>query len=609
MAQHIKTLEITGHLRLVRETWAKPHHIDINLDVMRDVLSSLSSLAELRLLHVAITRPPTLTRHKPPVPIRSFILKTAGPEYDDDDFEQGHCHWYGLPMFSVLSAVLSVTAPDTVILKGGYKRTSRDPPDDVPAPQLVNIRSLNLGKHWLNPEYLRILLAPDTLEHFAITNSLAQSDHDQGVEHTQLNLDRPTLKIPMSDHDSSSSTSSSPIAHVPVDVFSKILDAVGDDPRTHSACSLVARRWHDIAIPFLFSTIVFKRGKLRPLTLLWDFLATHPHVTRFVKKLIIDGNIWQGEVTHVVVNFEQISASVSKLPALEFLCLQGLAIMPPPPGEPLSPVPLRTLRVADSLFVKPLSRIGIICMLLAAYTPHTLILALRKFYLGGDRHLEEDHHIRLISPRSIRLNTMILEGIAVQLVLEWLEAILDPDVLRQFATTIFLHPENSRALLSLLLSAGRRLESLRITTADVDCGIVPCAELETLGEMISVCASLRSLHIKFHPWSYIEDWEDSVRPPTSSVLFERLLPSAPPTLQHIAFDLPATQTPLHALFDLACLDDAWFSKRCPVLKILHIRFYGKYAVPDVKDAAIAALPGLHSTGILNITLAPHEPSW
>lgn len=168
MAQHIKTLEITGHLRLVRETWAKPHHIDINLDVMRDVLSSLSSLAELRLLHVAITRPPTLTRHKPPVPIRSLILKTAGPEYDDDDFEQGHCHWYGLPMFSALSAVLSVTAPDTVILKGGYKRTSRDPPDDVPAPQLVNIRSLNLGKHWLNPEYLRILLAPDTLEHFAM---------------------------------------------------------------------------------------------------------------------------------------------------------------------------------------------------------------------------------------------------------------------------------------------------------------------------------------------------------------------------------------------------------------------------------------------------------
>ncbi len=297
----------------------------------------------------------------------------------------------------------------------------------------------------------------------------------------------------MSDHDSSSSTSSSPIAHVPVDVFSKILDAVGDDPRTHSACSLVARRWHDIAIPFLFSTIVYKRGKLRPLTLLWDFLATHPHVTRFVKALNIDSNIWKdGSVevednttnADVTVKFEQISASVSKLPALEFLCVRGILITPPPPGERLSPIPLRTIRVADPAFARPHGRMGTLCMLVAACTPHTFILALDKYRFIADRHLVETDGVRrFISLRSICLDTVILESNAAPLLHEWLEEILVPDVLRKFATSMDAHPDSNRTLLSLILSAGLRLESLKITTADYYSDISMCLSRSPLSKI------------------------------------------------------------------------------------------------------------------------------
>ena len=64
MGKHVKILEIRGHLRLARETWAKPHNIDVNLDVLRDVLSRVPNLADLRLLHVAITKAPTLAQRR-----------------------------------------------------------------------------------------------------------------------------------------------------------------------------------------------------------------------------------------------------------------------------------------------------------------------------------------------------------------------------------------------------------------------------------------------------------------------------------------------------------------------------------------------------------------
>ncbi|RPD54955.1 hypothetical protein L226DRAFT_560840 [Lentinus tigrinus ALCF2SS1-7] len=164
MKNHVKVLEITGHLRLARATWNKPYHIDVNLDVLKDVISQLPNLADLRLLHVAITKPPTLAHHTPPVAIPSLTLRSSG---NDDDYETGHRYWFGLPMFSTLSAVLSVAAPDTVILRGGYKKSSRDRPDDVLPPQLMTIRSLDLGKHWLDPYFLGVLAA-DTLEHLAV---------------------------------------------------------------------------------------------------------------------------------------------------------------------------------------------------------------------------------------------------------------------------------------------------------------------------------------------------------------------------------------------------------------------------------------------------------
>ncbi|KAI0718722.1 hypothetical protein C8T65DRAFT_74460 [Cerioporus squamosus] len=305
--------------------------------------------------------------------------------------------------------------------------------------------------------------------------------------------------------DNASSSSPMPMACVPVDVFHKILVAVGDDPNIHSACSLVARRWYDVAVPFLFSTIVFNGGRLRPLALLWDFLATHPHLTRFVKELKIMGKLgaqygWE-EAKALTVDFNQLNVSLSQLPILESLFLREVSIPPPPPGQPISGIPLRTICVSDLLLSAEdgVGRMATVYMLLAAYSPHTLLVC--DMIQSTHRTLEVDHDVpsRFIPLRSMRIHTVLLDWSAVQYYHQWLEAVLLPDALRHFSTVCTmgagLELENVNALHSLLVSAGRRLDSLKIEITGSLGGIIgpPSLYFGNLGEAISARQSRRAL--------------------------------------------------------------------------------------------------------------------
>ncbi|KAI0718694.1 hypothetical protein C8T65DRAFT_737048 [Cerioporus squamosus] len=416
----------------------------------------------------------------------------------------------------------------------------------------------------------------------------------------------------MSDDNTSSS---SPIARVPVDVFHKILVAVGDDPSTHSACSLVARGWYDVAVPFLFSTVVFNGGRLRPLALLLDFLATHPHLTRFMKKLKIRGNLDMGcgpeereeQEKALTVDLNQLNVSLSKLPVLESLFLREVSISPPPPGQPITGIPLRKICISRLLFsaeAHGLGRMATECMLLAAYSPHTLMVCDMAHSRIHTLDVDRDVPRRFIPLRPMRIHTVLLDWRAVQSTHQWLEAILAPDALRQFSTTCSLPAglANIIALHSLLLSAGRCLESLKISTTAYGMHVGPLlSHMGNIGEAISACTSLRSFNIEFHNLFHPEH----VDQPTPIALFKPLLSSAPATLRHIIVDLPDFEMPSLAICDLACLDHPWFRKQCPVLETLHFRFsYDKHALPSVESAIVTVLPGLQSTGILRVTLVP-----
>ncbi|KAI0718695.1 hypothetical protein C8T65DRAFT_737049 [Cerioporus squamosus] len=172
MAQHIKILEFTGYRRLYRKHWEGPSTIEVDLDILKDMLPDFPVLVELRLTHVATTAPPILTRSTPSRPVKMLVVSIKRyPDDDEDDDNEVFGRYsrnYGLPMFSTLSAVLSVVAPQTFSLKGGYKKGRRDPPESFPAPRLMTIPRLDLGKYWLNPDYLRDVLAPGALEHLTV---------------------------------------------------------------------------------------------------------------------------------------------------------------------------------------------------------------------------------------------------------------------------------------------------------------------------------------------------------------------------------------------------------------------------------------------------------
>ena len=178
------------HVRILEFTSGQDH-VDVNLDALRNVLLEFPALDELRLAHVVIPSEPIPSQTSVPHRIRSLTLWTKGHWFDEvncrdvyDDhivgiFPDVYDRSLGLPMFSTLSAILSVVVPDVLTLMGGYVRTSHDPPNSVPAPMSVKIRRLSIGKRWFSLSYWRNLLQPNTLEH--LTVALAWGDHKRVV--------------------------------------------------------------------------------------------------------------------------------------------------------------------------------------------------------------------------------------------------------------------------------------------------------------------------------------------------------------------------------------------------------------------------------------------
>ncbi|RPD74131.1 hypothetical protein L226DRAFT_83209 [Lentinus tigrinus ALCF2SS1-7] len=175
MAMCIRTLEFTGNSYLSRSRMrmCAGGPSQLNMDSLKYALPYLPALAELRLIRAAILVPPPLSPNTPSRPIRALTLH-ADELMGRDMYNSS----FGPSMFPALSAVLSLVAPDTLVLEGGHTFPS-NPPESFPAPTNVKIRQLDLGKYWLDLPYWRGLLAPDTLEHFIAMWPWRDRDNDQ----------------------------------------------------------------------------------------------------------------------------------------------------------------------------------------------------------------------------------------------------------------------------------------------------------------------------------------------------------------------------------------------------------------------------------------------
>ena len=166
--------------------------VDLDIGALRNVLPEFPALDELRLVHIVILSAPIPSRTSVPLRIRSLTLHTKGHSFDRDDcsdadddnivmiFQSLHDVAFGLPKFSLLSAVLSVVVSDILNVGGGHLWTSLDTPDNFTAPMSVGIRQLSIGSRYFDSSYWRSLLEPNTLEH--LTVALAWGDRERAVQ-------------------------------------------------------------------------------------------------------------------------------------------------------------------------------------------------------------------------------------------------------------------------------------------------------------------------------------------------------------------------------------------------------------------------------------------
>ncbi|KAI0718849.1 hypothetical protein C8T65DRAFT_67242 [Cerioporus squamosus] len=408
------------------------------------------------------------------------------------------------------------------------------------------------------------------------------------------------------------------IDRVPLELICEFLSILKDDPPSLSSCSLVSAQWHQLAIPYLFSSITFQSSHHRPLTAFRDFVTSHSHLAKWIKMLTLGETPFQEAqaltfsgseyISGMVASYDELMSILRCLVVLEKVVLKGEFVLAQT-SSLLPRIPLKSLSINPQFeYGLDLWHPSVIGTLLRIFSPDTL--EIRGVVVGESDQITSRHTLN--NPRRLIICQDSTRGTQ-----QYLLENLAPDNLRHLTSSVDHEWQASEVLLSLIDSAGRKLESLELDVRQFldpdlarrwqsDDSPLPDDRWQSLGKTIAQCDYLRSLTLILYmvPAFRLRKREWAAQ---ELSIFTSIFSIAPRTLQEVTLGInlfPWEATPF-TVFDLNALDNPWFRERFTSLRRLKVQFHriGSRAepLPHADATILQALPRLRDANLLEIT--------
>ena len=197
------------------------------------------------------------------------------------------------------------------------------------------------------------------------------------------------------------------MSKIPVEIFGMVFTLLEErrDKETLTACSVVSRRWRDIATPYLFSTVTV--WEMESFGRFIQFIDGHPHLAACIRTLTLSGEDYAAQL-----DCTAFSSVLPKLVRLQQLFLQDLTLHIPEGGIVRDErPPTRTLEALEVDLVRADQRVPIIPAVLDMLSLAAVGL-LRfdgiydavnhdgtNFDVGTPSHPLSVHHLSVVAPQ------------------------------------------------------------------------------------------------------------------------------------------------------------------------------------------------------------------